>query len=931
MKFNHGSRDVTTNASSRPPFLSSSLFLLLMTSCFIFQQPHVAYSSMPTNPATTTLTYPHHRTRHSHYPPPCPQQCSCSHIAINCHDREFSDIEVLNITVLQLITVNISKLSITTFKNATSLLNITWQNSSIHQIEPDTFSNLKNLQTLDLSRNKLQAMHWKTFHPLLELKLLNLSYNMLHDLPENIFEGLEKLEELSLSFNQLHVIPFQMFASIKHLQLLDLSYNTIALLPDESFLPNHNIINLFLQGNSLTDLSSNSFAGLTNLKTLDISNNSLQILPSKLFGGLKNLRYLHLGRNFITKLSDNSLQGLNKLSWLNLSDNPMQILPVKLLIFCSNLETLIITHTQIDILQDSSFRGLSKLKSLVINNNEHLREIYDYSLIHCPNLEYIDFSGNNLTKLPQSLSTLTKIKNLKLGNNPWSCDCRMLWFLKWRKNISVTHDELQCASPPYANGKHNNMLLTLRGLNCKDTQLVNTTPPLLYELGTDALLECSFTGSPSPSITWVTPTNLAFHWSPSPTSLNEFSKHPNAHYSNLTLISSDDSARFKVLENGTLYIQNVLRSDCGVYTCFASNPTGNVTAYVTLNVDPITIYRIKIVSILVGAASALAFLFATLLVQLVAYLYHRFGWMSKCCCCCRNDRVSPRARQIYQMLDNIEQYKTQQLERLRENYTQQVHRIKDNCAQQVEWIQSSYQGQVKHLRDIRDYGTNHLTALRDQYYDQVRRVRDYSTSQLNWVRENYVFQRNRIRKFSAHQVLRFRESYKYQQQTLNKLLENLPSFYLENCRSGSCGRTDSVVFDPSDLTSMDVYVKAKINKVIASLDETNTSEDTQSHLSLYYTPSELSESPHLSPGTFINDLAIHVKCLKIQLHVSLYPRCRTLKTSIMFSVYAEKRNLIESTKEFNWKNRRIGIILHDADVVVYADENNGSGFIAENS
>ncbi|KAJ9577267.1 hypothetical protein L9F63_006173, partial [Diploptera punctata] len=53
-------------------------------------------------------------------------------------------------------------------------------------------------------------------------------------------------------------------------------------------------------------------------------------------------------------------------------------------------------------------------------------------------------------------------------------------------------------------------------------------------------------------------------------------------------------------------------------------------------------------------------------------------------------------------------------------------------------------------------------------------------------------------------------------------------------------------------------------------------------------------------------------------------------TSIMFSVYTEKRNLIESTKEFNWKNRRIGVILRVADVFVY-DENNGSGFIAENS
>lgn len=142
-----------------------------------------------------------------------------------------------------------------------------------------------------------------------------------------------------------------------------------------------------------------------------------------------------------------------------------------------------------------------------------------------------------------------------------------------------------------------------------------------------------------------------------------------------------------------------------------------------------------------------------------------------------------------------------------------------------------------------------------QFIFQVKRVREYSTSQLNWVRENYVFQRNRIRKFSAHQVLRFRESYKYQQQTLNKLLENLPSLYLENCRSGSCGRTDSVVFDPADVSDMDMYIKTKLKHNAINLDETNTSEDTQSHLSLYYTPSELSESPHLSPGTFINELA----------------------------------------------------------------------------
>lgn len=75
----------------------------------------------------------------------------------------------------------------------------------------------------------------------------------------------------------------------------------------------------------------------------------------------------------------------------------------------------------------------------------------------------------------------------------------------------------------------------------------------------------------------------------------------------------------------------------------------------------------------------------------------------------------------------------------------------------------------------------------------MKRVREYSTGQLNWVRENYVFQRNKIRKFSAHQVLRLREGYKYQQQTLNKVLENLPSFYFENCRGR--GDEDEVAID----------------------------------------------------------------------------------------------------------------------------------------
>jgi len=111
------------------------------------------------------------------------------------------------------------------------------------------------------------------------------------------------------------------------------------------------------------------------------------------------------------------------------------------------------------------------------------------------------------------------------------------------------------------------------------------------------------------------------------------------------------------------------------------------------------------------------------------------------------------------------------------------------------------------------------------------------------VRENYVFQRNRVRKFSSHQILRFRESYKFQQATLNKLLENLPNLYLENCRSGggSCSKSDSTVFD-AEVSGIEIKAMTAAAAAAVSMD------DDSSHISVYYTPSELSESPTSPTG-----------------------------------------------------------------------------------
>lgn len=57
------------------------------------------------------------------------------------------------------------------------------------------------------------------------------------------------------------------------------------------------------------------------------------------------------------------------------------------------------------------------------------------------------------------------------------------------------------------------------------------------------------------------------------------------------------------------------------------------------------------------------------------YFNCRYLICQKFFCCANRNKHSPRSKQIYAMLDSIENYKSQQLEKLRENYAQQVKKI----------------------------------------------------------------------------------------------------------------------------------------------------------------------------------------------------------------------------------------------------------------
>ncbi|XP_033221474.1 leucine-rich repeat and immunoglobulin-like domain-containing nogo receptor-interacting protein 2 isoform X2 [Belonocnema kinseyi] len=770
----------------------------------------------------------------------CAVACQCEKEGwrLNCEDRDFLGLRLSShVQEVSLKRVHASTISVSALEAAGELRSLVWTRSRIERIESGAFRGTPKLESLNLGDNNLTALPADVFGSLHLLRFLNLTSNSLHSLPRIVFQGLDILEEVHLADNSIAILPYQAFESAWSLLKLDLSGNELVSLPDYSFKPNKKLQELYLSSNRLTRLPSRLFSGLSNLRVLGLANNHIHVIARGFFTELKHLERLDISGNPIIRLTDIAFQGLANLQWLNLSSTNIPTIPDNVWRPVNNLRTLLIENNKIEIIHDGDLAGLRNLETLKITKGA-LREIGLRTLDDVPHLRKLDLRSNILTFLPANLAHLVKLDELQLGGNPWACDCRMFWFVRWAE-----HHAHQAAFDSGLRCGHEtatvDTLQALRYLNCTPPMLWHTSNPELHVIRNPVLLECEFNGNPAPALTWVTPKLLTFHWNPDPAFPDAFVHHAQVHHINQPQKPFTDNGRIRLLDNGSLYITYLLREDVGLYKCFAMNPIANATAYVTLHMDPVTYHTIKLISLAVGAASAAGFLLLTLFIQFLRYLFFKCG-CGKWCLCCRHVGTTPRAKQIYQMLDNIESYKSQQLERLRENYTQQVHRIKDNCAQQVEWIRESYEGQMRHIRDIRDYGTSHLTALRDQYYEQVKRVRDYSTGQLNWVRENYVFQRNKIRKFSAHQVLRLRESCKYQQQTLNKVLENLPNLYFDNCRNGSCGKSESAVFDTRNINpaDLDTYFKAKLDHLAAggSLEEVNSE---------YYTPTELSScSPH---------------------------------------------------------------------------------------
>lgn len=691
-------------------------------------------------------------------------------------------------------------------------------NNSIKSLEPSTFQRLTKLKTLDVSRNRLRIAPTGTFEPLRSLVYLNLSRNLIERLDNAFFSALIHLEVLDLSGNSIRFLAFDTFQALARLSSLNVSNNRIPVLQADMFSGLHSLATLSINGNSINSIEARTFRHVVNLGVLSLSHNSISRIDPLAFDGLHRLTHLDLNHNKLSHLPPRFTLATLALTHLNLAANPIAMLnqsqfaPGKALV-----EVDLSDMPHLSAVLHFAFADLSSLERVDLSRCPLLKYVDQNAFHGCGSLRELAFVGSGLETLHGGvIRGLPKLQHLSLQSNRWRCDCSLQWLTKIseeRPELVTPATNVKCAEPSHLAGR-TVFDTNVYHENCSNAFVTLYSPDINFRIGLGALLECQVAGDPTPAITWFTPRNQILHWYPEVDDETLVLRMAHSSFHDTEGIPAKPPQRLQVLGNGNLFISPVETVDAGIYVCLAHNSLGNHSVSVVLTLDYEILMHVKIVSILVGLATSVAFLLTMLVAQLVHMILNRWGW-----CCCRG-KLPPKAKKIRKMLESVEHYKTQQLDRLRENYNMQVQRIKDNGTQQMERLRDSYSQQTETLRNIRDYGTLQIDRMRDQYYEQVRRVRDYSVQQMSRVRENYVFQRNRIRKFSAHQLFKLRENYKIQQMHLNKILENLN---LESCRT-VCARTDSVMFT-SEIT-MDPCFVSGIRISPIPLDGTPNSADS---------------------------------------------------------------------------------------------------------
>ncbi|XP_078575670.1 uncharacterized protein LOC144861572 [Branchiostoma floridae x Branchiostoma japonicum] len=333
--------------------------------------------------------------------------------------------------------------------------------NAITTLSQSDFSRYRDLTRLDLGSNQISMIQNKTFYNLTSLRYLDLRYNQLRSLQADIFVGLGNLQTLYLSSNQLTTLPADIIVGLGKLKTLWLNSNQFTTLPADIFVGLRNLQNLYLNSNQFPTLPADIFVGLGNLQILDLSSNQFTTLPADIFVGLGNLQILLLSSNQLTTLPADIFVGLGNLETLYLNNNDIRSIEAGTFNDTTRLRYLNIANNNIRTIPADTFGNLLQLEQLGLgDNNISTFPLEALANLNIAVLSALRLNNNQMETLPvlayDILASVPAKESYILGsfgpsvridNNPWQCDCRMLPFRQRMSGSYPFEDQIRCAGP----------------------------------------------------------------------------------------------------------------------------------------------------------------------------------------------------------------------------------------------------------------------------------------------------------------------------------------------------------------------------------------------------------------------------------------------------------------------------------------------------
>lgn len=281
-------------------------------------------------------------------------------------------------------------------------------------------------------------------------EIFKCSYNKISSISREWLKGVPNLIRLDLSRNRIEQFDLHTFDDLKRLRYLDLSFNSLQLDAAGRFLSPLVVLDeLDLSYNNFSIVSSENFfdelLGVTkNLSSLNLNRVGLEHVPHSFFDNLVNLQYLSMADNKFAKIPSIPRNILH----LDLSGNGFTELTIKDFDFYA-LKTLRLNRLKsLTYIHHYAFYNLRSLLELSLENCNNLKDFNSLTFGFLENgielpLKKISLEGCALQSLNTTYFHLfTSLEEINLLNNPWKCNCDILWFKMLKKSTLTKHDQL---------------------------------------------------------------------------------------------------------------------------------------------------------------------------------------------------------------------------------------------------------------------------------------------------------------------------------------------------------------------------------------------------------------------------------------------------------------------------------------------------------